>query len=139
MGGFTPVIDENTGQITGYRTTKGGADTVFPFNKASEPIYLGNGTSFNIGSLVPNVDYTKLTSDNFIVGVSALASSSYTGSSKSYSGSILDGFTLTKSYNASTGILSLSGTYARASAKGNDGGRYCTCTGYCTCFAYLIP
>lgn len=30
MGGFTPVID-STGKITGYKTTKGGADTVFPF------------------------------------------------------------------------------------------------------------
>ena len=33
MGGFTPVIDENTGEITGYTTTIGGADTVFPFKK----------------------------------------------------------------------------------------------------------
>ena len=32
MGGFTPVIDENTGEITGYTTTIGGADTVFPFS-----------------------------------------------------------------------------------------------------------
>lgn len=29
--GFTPVIDE-TGKITGYKTTVGGADTVFPFS-----------------------------------------------------------------------------------------------------------
>ena len=32
LGGFKPVIDENTGEITGYKTTIGGADTVFPFN-----------------------------------------------------------------------------------------------------------
>lgn len=31
LGGFTPVIDE-TGEISGYKTTLGGADTVFPFN-----------------------------------------------------------------------------------------------------------
>ena len=30
LGGFTPVIDE-TGKITGYKTSAGGADTVFPF------------------------------------------------------------------------------------------------------------
>ena len=29
--GFEPVIDE-TGKITGYKTSVGGADTVFPFN-----------------------------------------------------------------------------------------------------------
>ena len=32
LGGFEPVIDE-TGKITGYKTTVGGADTVFPFNE----------------------------------------------------------------------------------------------------------
>lgn len=31
LGSFTPVIDD-TGKITGYTTTKGGADTVFPFS-----------------------------------------------------------------------------------------------------------
>lgn len=31
MGGFTPVIDETTGRITGYKTEVG-ADTVFPFS-----------------------------------------------------------------------------------------------------------
>lgn len=32
LGGFTPVIDETTGKITGYTTKIGGADTVFPFS-----------------------------------------------------------------------------------------------------------
>ena len=32
LGGFTPVIDETTGKITGYTTEIGGADTVFPFS-----------------------------------------------------------------------------------------------------------
>lgn len=31
LGGFTPIIDE-TGKITGYKTSVGDADTVFPFN-----------------------------------------------------------------------------------------------------------
>ena len=35
LGGFKPVIDESTGKITGYKTTIGGADTVFPFSKGS--------------------------------------------------------------------------------------------------------
>lgn len=33
LGGFKPVIDETTGEITGYKTTIGGADTVFPFKR----------------------------------------------------------------------------------------------------------
>lgn len=32
LGGFEPIIDE-TGKITGYKTTVGGADTVFPFSE----------------------------------------------------------------------------------------------------------
>lgn len=32
LKGFTPVIDENTGKMTGYKTAVGGADTVFPFS-----------------------------------------------------------------------------------------------------------
>ena len=32
LQGFTPVVDETTGEITGYKT-KVGADTVFPFKK----------------------------------------------------------------------------------------------------------
>lgn len=32
MGGFVPIIDPTTGKITGYKTTVGGADTVFPFS-----------------------------------------------------------------------------------------------------------
>lgn len=40
LGGFTPVIDE-TGKITGYKTTVGGADTVFPFKGISETYVVG--------------------------------------------------------------------------------------------------
>ncbi len=37
LGGFTPIIDETTGKITGYKTEIGGADTVFPFSGSAEP------------------------------------------------------------------------------------------------------
>lgn len=36
LGGFAPIIDKATGQITGYKTTIGGADTVFPFKTAQK-------------------------------------------------------------------------------------------------------
>ena len=38
LGGFTPIIDE-TGQITGYKTSVGGADTVFPFTKNNVKLF----------------------------------------------------------------------------------------------------
>lgn len=43
LGGFTPVIDA-TGEITGYKTTVGGADTVFPFSSGASfaRMYLGS-------------------------------------------------------------------------------------------------
>lgn len=48
LGGFKPVIDESTGEITGYKTTIGGADTVFPFsseiNNAKE--YVGKSSTY---------------------------------------------------------------------------------------------
>lgn len=34
LQGFAPVLDE-TGKITGYKTTLGGADTVFPFSSGN--------------------------------------------------------------------------------------------------------
>ena len=34
MQGFTPILDE-AGKITGYKTSIGGADTVFPFKKGT--------------------------------------------------------------------------------------------------------
>ena len=39
LGGFKPVIDESSGEITGYKTTIGGADTVFPFKSIYEAAF----------------------------------------------------------------------------------------------------
>lgn len=36
LQGFHPVIDPETGQMTGYKTTVGGADTVFPFSSVNK-------------------------------------------------------------------------------------------------------
>lgn len=38
---FQPVIDPETGQMTGYKTSIGGADTVFPFSKMSGTLQIG--------------------------------------------------------------------------------------------------
>lgn len=36
LGGVEFIFDEETGAITGYKTPKGGADTVFPFNAGGQ-------------------------------------------------------------------------------------------------------
>lgn len=54
LGGFTPVIDETTGKITGYKTAAGGADTVFPFSpqtSASGVVVLPNDGITQIGTI----------------------------------------------------------------------------------------
>lgn len=76
--------------------------------------YLGTGTSFNIKNLFPD-DYTSLTSDNFIIGVTNKPEGGGAGAGgDGYSGSVATGgsssFTLSKSYSASTGVLEISGT-----------------------------
>ena len=45
LGGFTPVIDA-FGKITGYTTTKGGADTVFPFSSEISETYVVDPTTY---------------------------------------------------------------------------------------------
>ena len=53
LGGFEPVIDDSTGKITGYKTTIGGADTVFPFSSSGE----FNVVLVNSGSLTGSGDW----------------------------------------------------------------------------------
>ena len=73
---------------------------------------LGTAQSFDIKILVPNVDYTKLTASNFIF--MELPSISYKSGNKgsmSDNNSGLGGTgSMSKSYNASTGVLSCSYT-----------------------------
>lgn len=99
-----------------YRSV-GGADSVTPFRSGSgesvsggvEIYYLGEGTEFDISTLLPNVDYTKLTENNFIIGIKEIAKGSTKPMSnvnyKSYA--FLESVTPSKAYDASTGILSI--------------------------------
>ena len=70
--------------------------------------YLGEGTSFDLKTIIPSVDYTKLTADNFIVEAQSKASTTIGGfTSGGPSSDFIQGSTtLNKSYNASTGVLS---------------------------------
>ena len=64
LQGFTPVIDESTGKITGYKTTIGGADTVFPFSKLK--------TVVNVTSDVKPTEKITVTYDNELIAFIAI-------------------------------------------------------------------
>ena len=67
---------------------------------------LGTGTSFDVKTLAPNVDYTQLTSDNFII---ELTNSESTGNSGTGGKTSVRGYSVkTKNYNSETGALSAS-------------------------------
>ncbi len=55
LGGFTPIIDLETGEITGYTTSIGGADTVFPFKKGKNLINAFTSVLYNAGVAYPTI------------------------------------------------------------------------------------
>ena len=57
LGGFKPVIDETTGEITGYKTTIGGADTVFPFKGNLTIEEIGTSNDATISFAPPSNSY----------------------------------------------------------------------------------
>ena len=93
-----------------------GDDTFVPFKGTANMVYLGAGTSFNIKNMFPTVDYTRLSVHDFVVGfTTAYASGGTSESSSAKSASS----TITKNYDNSIGVLTLS--INTASAK-NSGG-----------------
>lgn len=124
LKGFEPIIDPETGQMTGYKTTIGGADTVFPFKTV---VYLGTGTSFD---LTQYANYKNLTEDDFIVETQSVGTRYGTGG---YSVHDVYAYgTLHKDYDASTGIL----TASYACIGGNSAHNQVTSTA--SVKAYLI-
>ena len=101
------------------------------------PILLGTATTFNVKSLVPSVDYTKLTADNFFIQT---INNDMTGahteqqvyadrSNGNY------GVEIQKSYNSSTGVLTCqihgANWYQDSNGKGaNNWNKYCACKVY---------
>lgn len=102
LQGFTPVIDESTGKITGYKTTLGGADTVFPFSSESRLQKIGSCSDssepkeFDCTSLT---NYKNMNLDDFVIVLTGLTRKNGSGNSSTI---------LTKSYNSATGILTVS-------------------------------
>lgn len=89
-------------------------DELYTKSNGASIIHLGTGTSFDIKTLLPDIDYTNLTSDNFII---APASASIYFSGTTVSGSISQsrGTSFTKSYDATTGVLTISNYYSQFS------------------------
>ena len=124
-----------TAWVNGVKITGNGADVNNGYNNGYNDgiaaggvgkytlVELGTGTSFDVKSIYPN--YTNLTASNFIcqvisIGVNGSATDNDAHNS-SYSGS----FSVTPSltYNASTGVVTISGTSNSRSYKtwGNTG------------------
>lgn len=83
-------------------------------------IYLGRGTSFNVRELVPDIDYTSLTSDNFIAEIvdwPRTTNSTNGGEISSYVDAIVNASTMTKTYDNLSGIFTIDNAYFRAGAK----------------------
>ena len=146
LGGFTPIIDPDTGKITGYTTIVGGADTVFPFSggNSGAPIFPfkivlsssgsnGSGTSTFIGCItkdggvaqvaepiMASISGEDISSPTSING--SYVSSSYTktcGSAGTYSGSS-SGYAESYSYGNRIGMDIVIGLSAASSVYYNS-------------------
>jgi len=101
-------------------------DIANELENSSKVYYLGIGTTFNISELLPDVDVSTLTNDNFVVG-SNKYSGGNTGTNTcswatayddmlAYSGPIVPNFT----YNKETGVLSITNTTSLTTIRGQD-------------------
>lgn len=103
---------------------------------------LGNGTSFDLSSYS---NYQNLTEENFLVGFSSIPeirSNFGNGKSYYYSSSSFSGISLKKSYDNTSGILTISGNNYRLNCCiTNTAANYCSDsykTGSVTPYVYLI-
>lgn len=102
-------------------------------------IYLGQGTSFNIKEVAPDIDHTVLTSDNFIVevlGWPRTTSSSSSGEISSYVDAIMNANNIEKIYNNNSGILTINNAFAKATGKSR--GASTTTTSNLNIHVYLV-
>ena len=83
---------------------------------------LGGGTSINVKNALPN-DYSRLNNNSFIIeyrSLSANGGASLHGAQYPQQGSISAKATMSKSYNASSGILTISGVSCSNSYQNGD-------------------
>ena len=113
-----------------------------PNSNLKHVYYLGTGTSFNIKTLLPEIDYASLTPDKFIIGLSGIPSGSTSstemGISRYTASASLSGASLTKSYNTSTGVLTIGGYSGTVTLNCSDSGRVRSTSVSSTPFVYLM-
>lgn len=103
LKGFSPVIDPETGQITGYKTTAG-ADTVFPFKKTL--VKVGQATSASTTINISNLsNYNVLAADDFIMAI--VSCSAVLNTSRDVAGTLNLRPKLT--YDSNTGMIKVDG------------------------------
>ena len=114
-GGVSKSYNPTTGILTfyPYLNSSGANLTAVMVTKPEKLVYLGLGTSFNVRTYFPN-SYMNLTVDNFIVkGISHWNGGGSTGlvcnEVRNYAGRFdaNDRLSFTKSYNPSTGVLTI--------------------------------
>ena len=96
--------------------------------------YLGTGTSFDVSSIA---EYKNFTTDNFIVGSTSFKADCGNGNSDgpNLGGGVGTSGSISKSYNSSSGVLTVSGG---GGSNSTDGGKLSINGSLGTCFAYLI-
>ncbi len=124
-----------------YTTDEAGADTFNPFSNITSLSNLtllatltGDGTVKCTGI----TGYKSLTKNNFIVMVTGGASGSSSSSYAYYGTTAAAGFTVSKSYSASSGTLTVSGLTQSVYQLTSDGGSTCSFTQKMTAKIYLI-
>lgn len=155
-GGNSAELEEGKALIAEAITNKGvvtAADASFDVmadNIGAIPVgkfvYLGTGTSFDVKSVCEEhgIDYTTLTNDNFITGISK--GSAVTGSTNwpyevghTYCPNAT-GFTRSHTYAATTGVLTVKGNSQTVRIIQPSYSNYTRVkvTQSMTCFAYLV-
>lgn len=133
----------------GDKDVKAAIDELYDYaNKQSSTpnvYYLGTGTSFDIKTKYPDIDYTKLTANNFITGVTAInrvnATYGPSGGEYRYISAYITGFNLSKSYNSTTGVLTVGGNGYSLTGCIDNGFIYCKdaySAANATPFVYLV-
>lgn len=105
-----------------------------------EVYYLGTSTSYNLATLLPNIDYAKLTADNFIVSVNSMPSvrtNTWTnGECHPYARAT--GLSVSKSYNKDTGKLSISASQRIYATNGDNNSDVAHVDQSCSFKVYLV-
>ena len=116
-------------------------ETVINNPGGAKVYYLGEGTSFNIPELLPDIDYTTLTGKNFIVGISGLKGGTTsqvasTSTNQNFQAKIADIGAISISYSQSSGLLTIIGGHQQTLQL--LAYRQMATTITHKCFAYLV-